>query len=258
MMIRLFTGFPGAGKSFHATLIGCNVADAKFGKCWVIANFPIAKKKVGIFRKREIEPRWIFRENDELTVEFLVKVSREKGFYGHEGSALIIWDEAGIAFNSRDWNVKPDVRKDWIKFLAHHRKFGYDVIFVSQDSRMIDRQIRSLVEYEVQHKKMNNWFVFKLLPFTMFAAISFWNGLRNIRGTLQLIVYKKRIAKRYDTAALFGYEPEETTAPRAVGEGASRGPRAHGDGGASDVKPTKPVVIVPAVFDDYDYPVDKS
>jgi zona occludens toxin len=213
-MIEIYTGFVGSGKSYHATKRGVQIADAPLGEGWVIANFPIKDKvrfvaKIPFVRnfikKKTVKPRWIFRQNDELTVDFLIKTSYEKGWYGKESQCLLIIDEAGVLFNARDWNVKPDERKNWIKFLAQSRKFGYDVVFISQDVRMIDRQIRSLAEYEVQHKKMNNWSFFKLFPVTVFACVSFWNGVKNVRGGLEMCVYRKSVAERYDTMALFDF-----------------------------------------------------
>lgn len=205
-MIEIYTGFPGSGKSFHATARGCQVADAPLGKKWVIANFPIKPKMIGMpWNRRLNEPRWIFKPNNELTVPFLVELAHSMGWYGKESQALLIFDEAGIPFNSRDWNVKPAERMGWIQFLSQHRKFGYDIVFISQDVRMIDRQIRSLAEYEVQHKKVNNWGVLRFMPVTVFAAVSFWNGLRNLRGSLTMTIYKKKTADRYDSMALFGY-----------------------------------------------------
>lgn len=211
-MIEIYSGFVGSGKSYHATKRGVTIADAPRGKRWVVANFPIKPKKklfakipfLKRFIKNEfVNSRWLYKDNDYLTVDFLIKTSHEKGWYGHESMCLLLIDEAGILFNSRDWNVKPSERKDWIKFLSQSRKFGYDVVFIVQDNRMLDRQIRSLAEYEVQHKKMNNWFIFKLMPFTVFACVSFWNGVRNIRGSLEMCVYVKSVADRYDTMALF-------------------------------------------------------
>lgn len=211
-MIEIYSGFVGSGKSYHATSRGCMRADAPKGKGWVIANFPIKPKRKFLSRlpfiKKYIKdpfnvPRWIYKDNDEMTVDYLIKTSHEKGFYGNEGRCLLMIDEAGILFNSRDWNVKPQERKDWIKFLSQSRKFGYDVVFIVQDSRMLDRQIRSLAEYEVQHKKLNNFYILKFIPITVFACVSFWNGVRNIQGKLEMCIYKKSIAERYDTMALF-------------------------------------------------------
>lgn len=210
-MIEIYTGFVGSGKSYHATARGVTIADAPKGKRWVVANFPIKPKRtflsrVPVIRKKVKQfnsPRWIFKDNSELTVKYLIETSHEMGWYGKEGSCLLIIDEAGILFNSRDWNVKPDERKEWIKFLSQSRKFGYDIVFIVQDVRMMDRQIRSLAEYEVQHKKLNNFYILKFVPVTVFACVSFWNGIRNIRGKLEMCIYSKRVADRYDTMGLF-------------------------------------------------------
>lgn len=211
-MIEIYTGFVGSGKSYHATKRGVTIADAPKGNRWVIANFPIKPKKRFLakipFVKNKLKdqynkPRWIFKQNEDLTVKFLIEKSHEMGWYGTESQCLLIIDEAGILFNSRDWNIAPAERKEWIKFLSQSRKFGYDVVFIVQDLRMMDRQIRSLAEYEVQHKKMNNWFLFKLMPVTVFACVSFWNGVRNVRGQLEMCTYSKSVADRYDTMALF-------------------------------------------------------
>ena len=43
---------------------------------------------------------------------------------------------------------------------------------------------------------------------TTFACIKYWNGMnaQYARGSLSLTVYRKSIADRYDTNALFGYD----------------------------------------------------
>ncbi|MCK6208914.1 hypothetical protein KZX50_26250 [Bacillus infantis] len=218
MTIELYTGFVGSGKSYHATKRGVTIADAPKGNRWVIANFPI-KPKVNSLSKLPVigkkfspfnKPRWIYQDNDGLTVDYLIEKSHEMGWYGKESQCLLLIDEAGILFNSRDWNVKPDERKGWIKFLSQSRKFGYDIVFIVQDTRMMDRQIRSLAEYEVQHKKLNNWKLLKFVPVTVFACVSFWNGVKNVRGSLEMCTYSKAVADRYDTMALFETDKGET------------------------------------------------
>lgn len=222
MAISLYTGFVGSGKSYAATAYGCQIADAPLGNGWVIANFPIKNKKKLIpgFRLKKTfpfvqpfhrfnSPRWIFKDNNDLTVKYLVEKSHEMGWYGHESSVVLIFDEASIPFNSREWQNKKngETRMDWIKFLSQSRKFGYDVIFITQDARMLDRQIRSLCEYEVVHRKLNGHGLFYFVPkfFTVFAGVAYWNGMRYTTGRLNLTVYKKSIADRYDTTALFDY-----------------------------------------------------
>lgn len=219
MVIDLYTGFPGGGKSYAATFTGTQVADARFGKKTVVANFPIKNKKTMFskFRKvKEKESRWIYRTNEELTVEFLINLSIENGWTKKESSALLIFDEAGIPFNSRSWN-RPD-RAEWVLFLTQHRKFGYDVIFITQDTSLIDKQIRKLCEYEVVHRKMNNMIYFSwlsLFKVTLFGAISYNNAIKNSKGQLKLYVYRSSVADRYDSMNLFDYAQ-----PDSVGSGA--------------------------------------
>lgn len=206
MAMTLYSGFVGSGKSYHATREGIRFADASFGGGWVLANFPIKPKK-SLFGFGKTETRWIFKRNEEFSPKLLIDLSREYGWDKKENSCMLIFDEAGILFNSRDWAKNRD-RMAWIQFFSQSRKFGYDIVFVAQDARMLDRQIRSLCEYEIAHRKMNNWSIFKLLPMTTFACIKYWNGMnaRYARGSLSLSIYRKSIADRYDTNALFGYD----------------------------------------------------
>lgn len=224
MSITLYTGFVGSGKSFAATALGCRIADAPVGNRHVIANFPIKPKKlmsrpvlkktfpyIGL-QERFNEPRWTYRSNEELTIEFLVRSAYENNWTQKEGSCLLIFDEASIPFNSREWNSSRngDSRLDWIKFLSQSRKLGYDVIFIAQDARMLDRQIRNLCEFERVHRKLNGQGIFKFFPrwVTVFAGIQYWNGQKFSKGSLHLTVYSKKVADRYDTKALFGYSQE--------------------------------------------------
>lgn len=210
MTIELFTGFVGSGKSYAAVKIGTQIADSLMGNRYVIANFPIKDKKkfLSFMRKDKYKkPRWIYKPNDELTVDFLISESIKNGWNKKESSCLVIFDEASIPFNSRSWNDKN--RLKWIEFLTQSRKFGYDFIFITQDAKMLDKQIRALCEYEVQHKKLNNMIYFKwlsLFRLTLFAGVSYWNGVRYSRGQLRLYFYRKKIADRYDTLKLFNYQ----------------------------------------------------
>ena len=73
---------------------------------------------------------------------------------GKEGQTLVVIDECQIIFNCRDFGRKD--RNAWVTFFAQHRKLGFNVILITQSDRMLDRQIRSLVEEEVKHRKLNN------------------------------------------------------------------------------------------------------
>ena len=79
---------------------------------------------------------------------------------------------------------------------------------------MLDKQIRSLSEYDVKHIKMNNGFFF-FLP-TSFLAVEKWYGQRMKLGS-QVIWYHKRIAALYDSYALF-----DTMTDSSAGQGEPR------------------------------------
>lgn len=219
MSIELRTGFVGSGKSYAAVKDGTQIADAMLGKRYVIANFPVTEKKTlfSRFRKVKTKPtRWIFKNNQDLTVQYLIDKSLEMGWDKKEGSALIIFDEASIPFNARTWN-RPD-RMDWIEFLTESRKFGYDVIFITQDTGLLDKQIRKLCEYETQYKKLNNMIYFSwlsLFRITLFGGVSFWNGVKNSKGQLKLYFYRKSVAERYDTLKKFNTSRVHSTEQEA-------------------------------------------
>jgi len=198
-MIYIYTGAVGSGKSYHALCEGLSKISAIPDR-FVVANFPVRFKK-GKKGERE-RRRWIYLDDSDIYVNRLIKLSFEKGFFGKEGHCLLIIDEAGIFFNARDWMVKAAERAEWIKFFSQSRKFGYDVILVAQDLRMIDRQIRSMADFEVKHFAMNKYKWFAFLPFKVFAAVTKWQGT-SFKGTVKFIVFKKWIAKRYDTMRLF-------------------------------------------------------
>lgn len=66
--------------------------------------------------------------------------------YDESRNGLLVLDECGVFFNSRDWADKG--RQAIISWLLHSRKLGWDVILIVQDIQLIDKQIRtSLLEH---------------------------------------------------------------------------------------------------------------
>lgn len=199
-MIYLYSGTPGSGKSLHtASVIFWRLNSKKP----VIANFEIDTKKI----KKNKEVPFVHISNDELTPEYLVAYSR-KYFETHsfrEGALLLVVDECQLIFNAREWNAKG--RNEWLSFYTQHRKYGYDVILVAQFDRMIDRQIRSLIEYEIVHRKVSN-FGIKGKIFSMFAvgklfvAVKIWYPMKEKVGS-EFFVAKKKYYSIYDTRNAF-------------------------------------------------------
>lgn len=191
-MIWLYTGTPGSGKSYCATIDIYKKLKRK-NKNKVIANYPLNLPK-------NMENNFIYRDNSELTIPFLIKFAQKNHKLGVEGQTLVVIDEAQIIFNSRSWNIEYGQRMEWIKFFSQHRKLGYNIIMIAQFDRMIDRQIRSLVEYEVSHMKMGNYFWF--LPGTVFLCVERWYGQKMKTGHY-FRLYRKKYSKLYDSYALF-------------------------------------------------------
>ncbi len=123
-------------------------------------------------------------------------------------------------------------RADWILFFTKHRHLGYNVIMISQFDRLVDRQIRSLFEYEVKHRKVNNRGLMMFLPFTLFSMVTYWYGVKLVVGW-EFMRYQKKVASIYDSYVMYDefkemmkeagvIEPEP--APAGVETGAG-GPR---------------------------------
>lgn len=198
-MISIYEGSVGSGKSYHALLEGLKKCTSLRSNRWVIANFPLKEQ---FCKPKEIE-RWHFW--DDITPEKLILFAIEKEFAGIEGACLLIIDEAGILFNSRDWMIKSGDRKKWVSFFSQSRKFGYDVILVAQSDRMIDRQIRDLAEYVVRHFNMRMYWFLSWLPFRLHMAVFRWYGTR-IKGTMDPFIVRKGVYKKYDTMRIFNLD----------------------------------------------------
>lgn len=212
-MIYLYSGTPGSGKSFHACL-DIYRRLKRIDRNRVIANFPfkLESKFVGHFD---------YWDNPDITIDHLMQYAAKYHKRGVEGQTMVVIDEAQCIFNSRDWNGKgvlysalkknPDTRMDWIKFFSQHRHLGFNFVLIAQSDKMIDKQIRVLIEYDIKHLKINNGF-FSFLPVTYFMAIEKWYG-QNMKLRTEIIRYKKRIAAMYDSYALF-----DQLSDRAQGE----------------------------------------
>lgn len=197
MTCYLFTGTPGSGKSAHmAQIIYWQV---KLGRP-VIANFEINTDTF------EDASSFVYLPNELLTPASLEEYARwyfQDRDFG-EGKIKVFIDESQILFNSRDWKNNGG----WIKFFTQHRKLGMDVYLVAQFHEMLDKQIRTLVEYEVSHRKVNNvgWFgrFVSLMTFghSVFVAVTRWYGQKMRLGS-EWIIGRKKYYRLYDTYKLF-------------------------------------------------------
>lgn len=200
-MITLYSGTPGSGKSFHA---------AKDVIRWfrrgggLIANFPL-KVPDGIKPKKEL--RVSYWDNSEITPHRLAAYALKHHKIGVEGQTLFIVDEAQVIYNCREFGAKD--RMDWVRFFSQHRKLGFDVLLIAQNDRMLDRQIRTLIEDEVKHRKLNNFGfgggMIQLLTFgsTWFLALDYWYGGNKLLMGREIIRYSPKVAAIYDSYRMF-------------------------------------------------------
>lgn len=202
MGITLFSGTPGSGKSLHGVQLALESLSKGMN---VISNFPILP--TSYFKKKSIHREigdYIFVKNTDLTVSALLKYAEENHERNYKAQTLVIIDEAGVMFNSR--NFSNEDRMEWIYFLANHRHFNYDFLLIAQMDKMIDRQIRGLIETEVKHRSVRKYKTFgwllTLITGGLFACIEYWYPC-NMRVGSSFIKFNKKIADCYDTMALF-------------------------------------------------------
>ncbi len=218
-----YTGNLGAGKSLDATLVILNYL---FQGKRVISNYPINEKAIktktefSYFSKNKMskiekkngfsrdkrENKFTYVKPSDLTVlyllKFYMKYHKDKK---KESQTLLVIDEASMNFNARDWNAKE--RKNWLTFFRHSRKFGYDIILITQNLSDLDKQIRGMIDYQVVHKKLSSFKIFKFLAFlkiNVFLKIFIWDPNRNrLKDHTEFFVYRKYYSTLYDTFDLF-------------------------------------------------------
>lgn len=200
-MIYLYTGTPGSGKSLHAARDMYGRLNYNRKNPNLISNFMINEKMI-----KNKKARFVYLDNSDFTVEFLLRYALKNHVLGQENQCLVVVDECQVIWNAREWQTGKN-RMKWIKFFTQHRKLGYNFICIAQDDRMIDRQIRCLFEYEVKHRKINNFKIGKVMPFPVFAAVTYWYGV-NERIDVEFFTYRKKWGRFYDSYGTFELDNE--------------------------------------------------
>lgn len=197
-MVSLYSGTPGSGKSLH---VAKEIRDRFILGKPVIANFPVNLMK---YKRAD----FTYCPNDEITPEYLINYS-ERYFSKHrfkEGAILLVIDECQLIFNAREWQQSG--RAQWLSFFTQHRKYGYNIVLIAQFDRMIDRQIRSLIEYEFIHRKASNYgvggMIFSLASGgNLFIAVQMWYPLKARIGS-EFFHARKKYYSLYDSYSTFG------------------------------------------------------
>ncbi|MBE6890185.1 MAG: hypothetical protein E7485_09255 [Ruminococcaceae bacterium] len=218
-MITLYTGTPGSGKSYTAA----DMIDRALRRgIPVIANFEInvdPKKHKGEF---------VYIDTLKLDPAFFMDYAQrhfdpKKG----EGQGLIFIDEAQIPFNPRTGFGSKDSnsRMAWINLFSKHRHYFWNIVLITQHDRMIDRQIRTLVEVEKKHRDLKNYgikgFYMMLIFRKRFVQVSYWYTIQEKIGS-QFFRISKRICKLYDTFKKFENDKDNAADERDKSEDMKR------------------------------------
>lgn len=208
-MIVLYSGNTGSGKTLHAMR---DVVLADRDDNPIVLNFEL---NMNYIRNKD---RVFTVDNSELTPQYLEKFARDywsaMGERVEEDRILLIIDECQLIFNTRSW-VK-NFKIGWGGFFSQHRKMGYKIILITQNHEFIDKQVRTLIEYEFKHRKVSN-----AGPFGVFLSIVFgsrflvkkeWYAVRSMGkgaalGWKFLPIYG-RCYKLYDTFKTWDAVPQ--------------------------------------------------
>lgn len=210
-MIYFYSGTPGSGKSLEVAKDIVN--KIKIKKQNVIANIDI---NVEAISKKKNIGKFIYLDNSNFTPEFLYKYAIDNHVKGKEGQTLLVVDEAQMLFSPTVIKIKnqenPKYRVDWLEFFTQHRHLGYNIILISQFDRLIDAQIRCLFEYNVIHRKVNNFklgWLFSLFGVGVFCSITYWYGVKERVGS-HFYIYRRKYSKIYDSYNKFNNVSRET------------------------------------------------
>ena len=201
-MIELYSGTPGSGKSLHVAKI---IRERlRMYNCVIIGNFYVNQNTV---KKRK--GTYIYVDNSRLEperlIKFAIRYARHKGRRLKEDELYLFIDEAQLLFNSRDWQLIKT--SGWVSFYSQHRKLGFYIGLIAQFDRMLDRQIRSLVENEIKHRKVSRAGLFgKLLGFltgdNLFIYIKIWYPMKQ-KVYSEIFLGTKKVYDLYDSYGLF-------------------------------------------------------
>lgn len=202
MTIYLYSGTPGSGKSLHAA------SDIRFALNRrsprpVVGNFAINGDVVKRPDMYHYIPNW------EMRPDALYSMA-EDWWAAHpddfgEDRFLVVLDEVQLLLNARNWSAKD--RLAWIELLSQHRKVGIRLVMVAQNAKMVDNQLRMLIEYDIIHRKISTagvagWLMG--LPFggRLFVRVMYYYQL-NERLSSEWYLARRKDMLLYDTHARF-------------------------------------------------------
>jgi len=205
-MIYLYSGTPGSGKSLQ--MAHEVVKWIKSYKKNVIGNTRISVDAI-MGKSIKEHGKFYFFDNEYLTPDILYRYALRFHREDIESQTLIVIDEAQAKFHPNVMKLEAQenkfYRKEWLDFFTQHRQLGYDVLIITQFDKLLDAQVRCLLEYNYVHRKANNFQAIgkflTLMGFSLFVQIQKWYGVNAVSGT-QYFTYSKKYANIYDS---YGY-----------------------------------------------------
>ena len=209
-MIYFINGRPGGGKSLTAAEYICKAI--RRGKN-VIANFEINMDYFSGCRHPEKLGRFLYVPNAEWLTNAYSGIDPNKrefsyidGLWGfannfhrsdhkgrvREGQTLLVFDECADLFNARTYNSRD--RLSWCSFFRQHRKLGYTVYLIAQDDSDVDKQIRELLQKEIECRCVSSM---KFLGRLMGLLCGGKLFIRICRDCTLKSAYRKKDAKEY-------------------------------------------------------------
>lgn len=205
-MIYFYSGTPGSGKSLD---MAHEVYDwIRNRKKNVIANTMINID--AITDNKRNRGRFYYLDNYYFEPSFFYKYAKKFHKPGKESQSLIVIDEAQMLFSPNTVKLKcqenKTYRQDWLRFFTQHRHIGFDIIIVSQFDKLIDAQIRCLFEFNVVHRKANNFgmigALLTIFHIPLFAKVTYWYGVNQVCEK-KFFIYRKKFSKIYNSYVFF-------------------------------------------------------
>lgn len=150
MSVYIVTGKLGNGKTL--VTVG-RIRDALRAGKRVATNLDINLKEMFSKEAKEIQ---FLRIPDKPNIQDLESIGQGYfGPYDESKFGLLVLDECGTWFNSRNWQDK--TRKAVNDWFLHSRKFRWDVLIIIQDESMLDSQARDAIgEMLVKCRRLDN------------------------------------------------------------------------------------------------------
>ena len=205
-MIYFYSGTPGSGKSLDmAREISYWIKNMRKN---VISNTNINIDNIQKNKKKR--GKFYFLDNCYVTPKFFYSYAKKFHKPGKESQTLIVIDEAQMLFAPNTVKLKcqedKTYRQEWLRFFTQHRHLGYDIILVSQFDKLIDAQVRCLFEFNVVHRKANNFGVLgsilTILRVPLFVKVTYWYGVNQICEK-KFFTYRKKYGQIYDSYTFF-------------------------------------------------------